>query len=88
LKKLKNKSEEKQEILSIDDTKRWCPLKDNYCNENCIFMIVRPEARHCLIKDFLWIFCTKMSISIGEIKEHRKQEPYKKTFENLHAKQK
>jgi len=73
--------------LSIDDTKRWCPFKDFYCNDNCIFLCKSETAKHCLIRDFLMIFNTKLAISVEELKEHRKQEPYKKTFENLHAKE-
>jgi len=34
------------------------------------------------------IFNMKLAISVEELKEHRKQELYKKTFENLHAKEK
>jgi len=84
---LKNKSEEKQGTLSIDDTKRWCPLKDFYCNENCIFLCKSPTAKHCLLRDFLMLFNMKLAIYIERHKERRKREPYKKTFENLHAKE-
>ena len=74
--------------LSIDDTKRYCPIKDNYCNENCIFLCQSKTAKHCLLRDLLMLFNMKLAISVEELKEHRKQEPYKKTFENLHAKEK
>jgi len=84
---LKNKSEEKQETLSIDDTGKWCPIKDYYCGDNCIFLCVSKTAKHCLIRDLLMLFNTKLAISVEELKQHRKPEPYKKTFENLHAKE-
>jgi len=74
--------------LSIDDTKRYCPIKDNYCNENCIFLCQSKTAKHCLIRDLLMLFNTKLAIYVERHKERLKREPYKKTFENLHAKEK